>query len=345
MARPLVTSGGTVGTAPLVLVDLFSHEGLTGCSYVFCYTPLVLPAVVSLITRLEPMVAGEAVVPQALYDKLQRCFRLLGPQGLAGIGLAAIDMAAWDLLAKAAGVPLARLLGGEVRPIPAYNSCGLGMIGPERAPAQAEELVAPSFGAIKVRLGYVDVATDVAVVRAVRRAIGEDVFLMSDYNQSLSVPEALHRMRALDEEGLYWVEEPTRADDYMGHAQIRREARTPIQIGENWWGPHDMAKSLQAGASDYVMADAMKIWGVTGWLRAAALAEAAGLPLSCHLFPEISAHLLAVSPTRHWLEYVDWANPILAEPLEVENGHALAIQRPGSGIEWNEDRVKVYLLT
>lgn len=114
-----------------------------------------------------------------------------------------------------------------------------------------------------------------------------------------------------------WVEEPTLADDFAGHAQIRDKSRIPIQAGENWWGPHDMVKGMAAGASDLGVPDAMKIGGVTGWMRAAEFADSAGLPLSSHLFPEISAHLLAVSPTCHWLEYVDWANPILREPLRI----------------------------
>ena len=103
-----------------------------------------------------------------------------------------------------------------------------------------------------------------------------------------------------------------------------------------------MARSLGAGASDYAMADAMKIGGVTGWLGAAALAEASGLPLSSHLFPEISAHLLAVAPTGHWLEYVDWANPILEEPLKVDDGYASAADAPGIGIGWDEEAVRRY---
>jgi mandelate racemase len=156
------------------------------------------------------------------------------------------------------------------------------------------------------------------------------------------VAEAVKRAAALDQEGLYWIEEPTLADDNSGHAQISRETKTPIQIGENWWGPHEMAKSIAAGASDFVMPDVMKIGGVTGWLRAAALAESAGLPVSSHLFPEISAHLLAVTPTCHWLEYVDWANPILREPLGVENGCALIPAAPGVGIDWDEESVQRY---
>lgn len=336
-------AAATIEIAPLVLIDLYTEQGVTGTTYLFCYTPLVLKPVTQLLANLAPLIKGDPVAPFELDQKLQRRFRLLGAKGIAGMAMAGIDMAAWDALAKARAMPLAGLLGGEVRPIAAYNSCGLGMIGRERAAAEAELLVAPGFRAIKVRLGYPELRMDIAVVRAVRRSIGDEVHLMADYNQALSVPEAITRIEALSGEGVCWVEEPTLADDFAGHAQIRSKAKIPIQMGENWWGPHEMAKGMAAGASDLGMPDAMKIGGVTGWLRAATLAEPAGLPLSSHLFPEISAHLLAVSPTRHWLEYVDWANPILQEPLRLENGQAIVPDAPGCGIGWDEDNVQRYL--
>lgn len=342
MRRALKTSGGEVGTAAMVLIDLETEEGITGRSYLFCPTPVVLEPVAKLLLNLAPMIEGEPLAPVAIEQKLQKTFRLLGPQGLTAMATAGIDMVAWDALAKSCEMPLVRLLGGESRKIPAYNSCGLGMIGPGRAAEEAQELLDTGFGAIKVRLGYQELKTDLEVVRAVRSSVGKEVVLMADYNQSLSVAEASRRVAALEDEGLYWIEEPTRADDYSGHAQIRQDTRTPIQIGENWWGPHDAAKSIEVGASDYVMPDAMKIGGITGWLRTAALAETAGLALSSHLFPEISAHLLAVSPTRHWLEYVDWANPILEKALKIEDGHALTSDAAGIGICWDEEAVQHY---
>ena len=343
MRLPLQTSRGTISIAPLALIDLYTEEGVTGCAYIFCYTPLVLKPVTQLIANLAPGIKGDVVSPLVLDRKLHGQFRLLGSKGVVGMALAGIDMAAWDALSKAQGMSLARALGGEVRRIPAYNSCGLGMIGAERAAAEAQQLAAPGFQAIKVRLGYSDLKTDIAVVRAVRRAIGDDIQLMSDYNQALSVPDAIKRIKALDDEGLYWIEEPTFADDYAGYAQIRSKAGTSIQMGENWWGPHEMASCVAANATDFGMPDAMKIGGVTGWLRAAAIAQSAGLPLSSHLFPEISAHLLAVSPTCHWLEYVDWASPILQEPMRIDSGHAIAPDVPGSGISWDEASVARYL--
>jgi mandelate racemase len=345
MKLPLATRGGTITIAPLALIDLLTEEGVTGSTYLFCYTPLALKPVLQTLANLAALIKGDPVAPLDLDRKLRAQFRLLGAKGVVGMALAGIDMAAWDALARAQGLPLVRLLGGSPRPIPAYNSNGLGLIGAERAAAEAEQLAAPGFGAIKVRLGYENARTDLEVVRAVRRSIGPDLALMSDYNQGLSVAEAVLRTGVLADEDLYWIEEPTGADDHEGHAEIRRKSRLRIQMGENWWGPHEMAHCVAVGGSDFGMPDAMKIGGVTGWMRAAAIAEAAGLPISSHLFPEVSAHLLAASPTCHWLEYVDWAEPILRQPLRIENGSAIVPDVPGSGVAWNEAMVERCLVT
>jgi mandelate racemase len=342
LARAHPTAGGVVESAPLVLLDLETEQEVTGHAYVFCYTPIALKPVADLMLSLQPLIQGDAVAPLALTSKLQGRFRLLGPQGFTGIAMAAIDMAAWDVLAKSAGLSLSRLLGGEEKPIPAYHS--LGMAGPEGAEGEAAESIGLGFRCVKFKVGYPHVEQDREVIRAARRAAGEDLQVMVDYNQSLSVPEAIRRVQLLEEEALVWVEEPTRADDFAGHARIAAECRTPIQIGENLWGPHDLAKSLSAGASDLVMLDVMKIGGITGWLRSIGQADAAGLPVSSHLFPELSAQLLAISPQAHWLEYQDWAVPILQRPLELRDGFALPQTEAGCGLAWDKDAVEHYRL-
>jgi mandelate racemase len=334
LARPVETASGVMTTAPLVLVDVRTAEGVVGRGYVRCYTPLALDPLVRLLRNVGELVAGWPAAPAEVADRLQRQFRLVGPQGLTGMAMAGIDLALWDARARAAGVPLVTLLGGQPRPIPAYAS--LRSMAAPAAAAEAEELLARGFTALKVKVGGRDLAADLAVVDALRAVAGDGVRLMVDYNQSLSVEEAIERARVLDGRGLHWIEEPTRADDDAGHARIAAAAETPIQLGENWWGPHDMARSIAAGASDHVMLDAVKIGGVTGWLQAAALARAAGLPASSHTFPEVSAHLLAVTPTAHYLEYLDHAGPLLTEPVRVRDGHVLVSDRPGSGVEWDE---------
>jgi mandelate racemase len=252
-------------------------------------------------------------------------------------------MAVWDALAVAQGVPLVRLLGGSPRPVRAYNSCGLWIQAVETLADEAEQLVSEgNYTAIKLRLGRDDAAQDLAAVRTVKERVGDRIHVMTDFNQRLTVAEAIHRGHMLDGEGLYWLEEPTRHDDYRGYARIRGELRTPIQAGENLTSLFAMKEALALDSLDYIMPDVQRIGGVTGWVRAAALAQAHGIEMSSHLFPELSAHLLAVTPTSHWLEYVDWAAPVLQQPAQIEAGHVAMSERPGSGVAWNEEAVARY---
>lgn len=335
MTEPHQTASGVITESPLVLTDVITNTGISGHSMVFTYTAAALKPTAELIQNCEALVKGEALAPAEIEQKLAKRFRLLGTQGLVGMALAAIDMALWDALARVHSLPLVRLLGGAEKPIRPYGAVGYdGVAGCAKS---AEKWAKRGFTGIKAKIGYPTVQEDVAVVRAMRKASGDGMAIMVDYNQCLTPTEAVERLRVLDDEGLTWVEEPTLAHDYAGHAIVAREARTPIQCGENWWGTLDMQHAIEAQASDLVMPDVMKIGGVTGWMRAATLAHAKGLPMSNHLWPEISARLLCCTPTAHWLEYADWWNPILADPLIVENGTAVVGDAIGTGVDWNED--------
>jgi mandelate racemase len=338
LAHPHQTASGTVAESPLVLTDVITDDGTIGHSITFTYTPAALKPTAELIRNLEPLIAGDPLAPAELEQKLARRFRLLGTQGLVGMALAAIDMALWDALARRRGVSLVRLLGGAARPIPAYGAVGFD--GPAGSAKVAEDWARRGFTGVKAKIGYPTVHDDVATIRAMREAVGPSVAIMVDYNQSLTPAAAAQRLRVLDDEGLTWVEEPTLAHDHAGHARIAREARTPIQCGENWWGTLDMQHAIAAAASDFMMPDVMKIGGVTGWMRAAALAHAHSIPISSHLWPELSAQLLCLTPTAHWLEYADWWNPILREPLVIERGMAHVEHSTGTGVAWNESAVE-----
>ena len=351
MKRPLGTSARRMDIAPLVLIDVETTEGVTGRAYVFCYLPSATAGVESIVREAASRTKGDRVSPVDLNAKLSRHFRLLGVRGMVTMALAGFDAACWDALAVAAGVPLVVLLGSAPRPVRAYNSNGLSIrdsglgMGDSwsELAGEAEELLGDGgFTAVKLRLGYETLAADVAAVQEVRKRLPGSAVLMTDYNQALTVTDALQRGRALDREGVAWIEEPIRHDDYAGNATLTRELSTPIQIGENFDTPHGMADALAARACDYVMPDFARIGGVSGWMEAAALAQAAGMQMSSHLYPEFSAHLLAVTPTCHWLEYVDWAAPILETPIEIRDGHAIIPDRPGAGIDWDTDAVAKY---
>ena len=340
MRWPLGTSAQTVRSAPLLLVDLETEEGITGRTYLFCYMPMGAALVARVLGEALGAIKGERVDPAQLSGKLRRHFRLIAVTGVVALALAALDVACWDALAIAEGKPLAEFLGGKRKAVPAYNSGGLGLMSPEELGDQAEALLEGGFRGVKLRLGHATLAGDLAAVRAVRKRLPDGIAIMADYNQALTVDEALKRGHGLDGEGLAWIEEPIEHDDYAGCARIARELATPVQIGENFSGPHAMAAALAAKAADYMMPDLMRIGGVTGWMEAASLGATAKVPLSSHLLPEVTASLFAVTPTAHWLEYVDWAAAILAEPFRVVDGKVTPpevagkrreVERRGSG--------------
>ena len=345
MTYVLGTSAAIIRSASLLLVDVETEEGVSGRSYVFCVRPRGPRFVAEVLADAAEIVKGERVAPAEIANLLAKRFLLIGVTGVVRMALSALDAALWDAFAIAAGMPLATLLGGKPKRIPAYNSNGLGLMGPEATAQEALKLLEGGFKAVKLRLGYPTLEQDVATTRAVRRAIPDDVALPVDFNQALSVAEALRRGHALQGEGILWIEEPIRHDDYAGNAALARELRVPIQIGENFNGPQAMAEALAAEACDLVMPDLARIGGVTGWMHAAGLAAARGVPMSSHLFPETSAHLLAVTPTAHFLEYVDWANAVVREPLKIEDGCAVVPDRPGCGLVWDEKAVEKYRVT
>jgi mandelate racemase len=341
--RPPLTASGGIPSAALVLIDLETDGGIVGRAYIFGFAPWTLKSIVGCVDGLAELIKGDALTPFEIEAKLRKRLALIDTPGLVGLALAGVDMCAWDALAQANGVPLVKLLGGQIRPVRAYNSCGLWIQPIEKVADEAEQLVAEGgFSAIKLRVGRDDPAQDIAAARAVKKRIGDKVSVMCDFNQRLSVNEAILRGRMLDDEGLYWIEEPVRHDDYVGYARICAELQTPIQTGENLVDTFEMVNAIALDSLDYVMPDLQRIGGVTGWLRAAALAHAHGIEMSSHLFPEFSCHLLAVTPTCHWLEYVDWAAPILAEPVQLKDGNVIIPDRPGAGITWNEEAVKRY---
>jgi mandelate racemase len=334
----------TIADWPMVLIDLFTEEGVVGRSYLEPYTVKTLRYLVPAIEDFGAMLKGRKVAPFELYDLARKSLHFVGYEGQSMIAVAGLDMAAWDALAKAGNMPLCVLLGGSVGPVKAYNSNGLWLQPPQTLAADAIALRDEGgFRGLKLRLGRESARDDLAAIEAIRSAVGDEMELMADFNQGLDFAEALQRCHMIDDLGLAWIEEPIVYDDLDGYARLAAELKTPIQIGENFYGPRDLHKALQRKACDLVMPDFMRIGGVTGWLRAAAIAGATGIPMSTHLYPEVAAHVMRVTETAHWLEWQDWADPILREPYVIRDSLLHIPDVPGTGLEWNEDVVKAHL--
>jgi len=334
LARPIRTAVGHLPTAPLVLLDIRASDNAAGSAYLFAYKTGMLKPLVATVEAVAAEIIGQAADPYSVGLRLELSFRLLGRQGLVALAMSGIDMALWDIAARAQDLPLVRLLGGLERPIQAYDSFGIIDVAADRL--EIERSVQRGFRGIKIKIGGGAVEDDIVRVKAVREIIGSEIALMVDYNQSLDPAEAPRRIARLKEFDLRWVEEPVLAEDLAGHHQVRMATGMRIQTGENWTFPDQIEKAIRAAASDYAMPDVQKIGGVTGWMKAAALAEAARLPVSSHVFIEASAHLLAVTPTAHWLEWTDKAGPLLKQPLSVAPDGTVTAQGPGLGMAWDE---------
>jgi mandelate racemase len=341
ISRPVKNAFGVIEAAPLVLIDVVTDQGVTGHSYIFAYTKLTLAPLVHLIEEIGRDLTGKAIAPFDLMVAMDAKFRLLGWQGLVGMVVSGLDMAFWDVLGQAAGQPLATLLGGSPRAIRAYDS--YGAVDPVADEKDLRRSLEQGFRGIKIKGGAGDLADDERVVKAVRGLIGPDVALMLDFNQSLDPAEATRRIARLAAYDLHWIEEPVAAENLEGHAKVRQTSPISIQSGENWWFPRGFAEAISAAASDFIMPDLMKVGGVTGWLRVAGQADAASIPMSSHLFAEASSHLLAVTPTAHWIEYLDLARAIIAEPVQIIDG-TITAGGHGLGLSWNETAVAKYLV-
>ena len=312
LKRPVKNAFGVIDAGPLILIDVETDQGVIGHSYIFAYAKLTLKPLLYLVEEIGRELIGKPLAPFDLMKAMDAKFRLLSWQGLVGMAVSGLDMAYWDALGQMAGRPVAELLGGSVRPIKAYDS--YGVVDPAADEQALRHSLDQGFRGIKIKGGDGDAANDERMVRGVRALLGPDVALMIDFNQSLDPAEATRRIARLAPYDLHWIEEPVPQENLSGHAKVRETSPTPIQAGENWWFPRGFAEAIAAGASDFIMPDLMKVGGVTGWLQVAGQADAASIPMSSHLFAEASAHMLAVTPTAHWLEFLDFASAILARP-------------------------------
>lgn len=341
LERPVVARIATITDWPLILIDLKTEEGVVGRSYLEPYIVKSMRYLLPALQDLSEELKGQRVAPKDLYEAARKSLHFVGYEGLSMIAVSGLDMAAWDAVAKAAAMPLCVLLGGTVGSVKSYNSNGLWLKEPQAVADEAIELREEGgFDGLKLRLGREDPRDDLATIDAVRCAVGEDVALMVDFNQGLDLAGALRRCLMIDDLGLEWIEEPILYDNFDGYAQLARDLKTPLQIGENFYGPRDMHKALSMKACDFVMPDFMRIGGVTGWLRAAGIAGAAGIPMSTHLYPEVGAHVMRVTETAHWLEWQNWADPILQKPYEIKDSRLHIPDVPGVGLEWDEDVIR-----
>jgi mandelate racemase len=343
LQRPIVSSVGHYEKWPFIITEVTLDNGIVGNSYICPYLVNYTNAIKGVIHELFTQFENKPLTPSEFYETGMRQLSLLGRGGIAMYALAALDIAFWDASAKHAGLPLCEHLGGSQADVRAYNSGGLWLLPPEELASQARELRQEGdFSALKIRLGRADLDSDQRAIEFVRSQMDPSGDLLCDFNQVLTFTDALRRLHGLDDQGLYWFEEPIPYYEFRNYAELRQNVSTPLILGENFHGIDHATLSLELGSGDAIMPDLMRIGGISGWLKTAALAEAYRKPVSSHLYHEVSAHLMRVTPTADYLEWMNWVDPLLKEPYQVKEGHLVIPDRPGVGLEFRRDVIDRY---
>jgi L-alanine-DL-glutamate epimerase-like enolase superfamily enzyme len=340
LERPVVTPIHHITTVDTVLTTLRTDEGVEGIAYNWVFGVPRARVVKAMIDDLAGLVRGaDPLETAALWARMWSDVNFLGRSGVAMLALSALDVACWDVKGRALGLPLYRLLGGARRAVPAYAG-GLFLSDPlDAIVEEARGYVARGFRAVKMRAGAASLADDVERVAAVRAAIGPEVALMVDVVQGWTPEQAIRAGRALEPFGLGWIEDPVAFDDLEGMARVAAALDVPIAAGENDYSKRGFRRLLDLGAADVPMPDLQRVGGVTEWMKVAALAEAEGKAVLPHVFSEISVHLVAAAPNGWYLEYVPWWDVLFREPLALGDGTARPPDRPGLGIDFDEDAV------
>ena len=291
------------------------------------------PAQYAHAREIAPELIGEDTSDiQRIWTKLVWAGASVGRSGLATQAIAAFDIALWDLKAKRARLPLAKLLGAHRDAVACYNTSGGFLSTPvEQVVENAKEALERGIGGIKIKVGQPDARADLDRVERVRAALGDQVPLMVDANQQWNRDTAARIGRDLERYRLTWIEEPLDAYDAEGHADLARDLVTPVATGEMLTSVAEHRELIRHRSADFLQPDAPRVGGITPFLKIAALGEDAGLRLAPHFAMEIHLHLAAAYPAEPWVEHFDWLEPLFNERLEIREGRMLIPGRPGLG--------------
>lgn len=333
----------------LLVAEIRTEAGLEGMGFSYCIRAGG-PAQLAHAREVAPDLIGEDPNDIArLWTKLVWAGASVGRSGASVQAIAAIDTALWDLKAKRAGLPLAKLLGAHRDSVRCYNTGGGYLHAPiEQVLESAGSSLAAGIGGLKIKVGQPDLAEDLRRLRALREHVGDSVPLMVDANQQWDRSTAMRAGRALEEFGLVWIEEPLDAYDAEGHAQVAAALDTAVASGEMLTSVAELTEFVRLGAVDVLQPDAPRIGGITPYLKVAALAEHRNLQVAPHFVMEIHVHLAAAYPHDGWVEHFDWLHPVFDERLEISGGRMHLSDRPGLGFTlseqaraWTVERVHV----
>jgi len=343
LATPL--SDSTHGEIPLfelITVRIMDDEGLEGLGYTYTVGVGGLAIHVLIDRYLKPDLIGQDPGRiEQLWQRMWWRLHYVGRGGIASLAISAVDIALWDLAGKKQGEPLWRMLGGYNPRVKVYAG-GVDLhFTLDALKEQACRFLAKGYGAIKMKVGRPRLYEDITRVEAIRKLIGPGIPLMVDANMGWTVDQAIRASHALTEFDIYWLEEPTIPDDLAGHTRIAREGALPIATGENMHTLYEFQNFITAGAVAFPEPDVSNCGGISVWMKVARLAEAHNLPVTSHGVHDLHVHTLAAVPNASYLEGHGFGlEQYLAYPLQIENGEAIAPDRPGHGVKLDREKME-----
>ncbi|WP_439659028.1 mandelate racemase/muconate lactonizing enzyme family protein [Lentzea sp. HUAS TT2] len=322
-----------------VFVEIETDDGLTGLGYAYTIGTGGSSVLALLRDHLLPRLEGaDARRIEHVWRDLFACTRSTTVGAITSLALAAVDTALWDLRCLRAQEPLWRMAGGFRHTVPLYDTEGGWLhLSTGELVAGAKETAAQGWQGIKMKVGKPDLTEDVERLHAVRDAVGERFAIMVDANQSMTSAEAIRRADAFRNVNLTWLEEPLPADDVSGHERLAKATSIPIAVGESLYSVAQFREYLERGAASIIQVDAARIGGITPFLKVAHLAEAFNADVCPHFLMELHVSLAAALPNGRFVEYIPQLRAITKSEMTVRNGHALAPEAPGLGIDWDRD--------
>ena len=344
LEKALLNVTKTRATLEIILLRVETDEGGVGHGYTYtdgyggrAITALLDTDVLDLVRGRDPRDV-KALSAQVLWE-----IRHAGIGGITSLAVAALDLALWDVFTQSVGLPLTKLLGAYADRIPMYASIAgwSGLPIPQQV-ARAEELVAKGISGIKVQIARAPLETDVLRLQSLRKALGPAPRLFVDANTVMSVPQAITLGRAIQDFDIFWMEEPIAVRDLDGYREISRHVSIPLATGEQLFCPRDCDEYIKRRLVSYMQADVLRVGGICEWLRIAGLADGCSVKMSPHFVMEVHTQLLCTIPNAQFVEYIPWLQAYFKEPTVVESGYAVARQKPGLGLEFDETAIEKF---
>jgi L-alanine-DL-glutamate epimerase-like enolase superfamily enzyme len=331
----------------MVLALVHTEEGVTGAGYTLTvgYGGGVIREAIE--SHLKKALIGQDPfhVRKIWNDMYWGETHWIGRAGVTTMGMAALDIAVWDLMAKACKKPLWELLGGCREEVPAYNTDGGWLSWSEQELIKdMSRMIDEGFQGVKMKIGQKDPWADIRRVEAVRKKLGPEVRLMVDVNQKWDLHTAMTFGKKLEAYDVFWVEEPLHPDDIKGHAKLAHELNPPIALGEHVYTKFAFRDYMERGAVEIVQVDVARVGGVTEFMTIAALADAHNLPISPHAgdLMQVHQHLVCACPNALFLEYIPWALDLFVNPVVVKDGYLQAPRSPGASTDLKEETIREF---